>query len=462
MALTITIPGAVETTTGSTAPAVLTVGVGAPGQGVPTGGTAGQVLTKVDSTDYNTVFATPSADFITSVTAPLAVGSGVLSVDLSAKANLASPTFTGSPSLPTGTIGVTQTAADSTTALATTAFVTTADNLKANLASPTFTGTPTLPTGTIGVTQTAADSTTALATTAFVTTADNLKSNLASPTFTGTPTLPTGSIGVTQSPGNNTTALATTAFVTAAVPAFATVAQTVTGTSATTALSPSLANFAMARGRSQRFDYITSTSVSGNGAVTTGYAGFREMYTGSTGTVGRAGWYAGQNFSVNLTVFSTKDHEFRVDFSKKIWLFGRFGASNASFLGDANTILRITVGGYATATTGALTSVGFGLSKVGGVASFVNLVVHNGTTETSVATTVALTATQISEYAIYSDGAGNVTLFLDGVQAATTSAGPTTASASFAGIYREQVESTASAAVRYLMHCYGGGIILES
>ena len=35
MALTITIPGAVETTTGSTAPAVLTVGVGAPGQGVP-------------------------------------------------------------------------------------------------------------------------------------------------------------------------------------------------------------------------------------------------------------------------------------------------------------------------------------------------------------------------------------------------------------------------------------------
>jgi hypothetical protein len=290
----------------------------------------------------------------------------------------------------------------------------------------------------------------------------DLKANLASPTFSGTPTLPTGTIATTQSPGNNTTALATTAFVTAAVPAFATNAQTVTGTSATTALSPSLANFATARGRSQRFDYITSTSVSGNGAVTTGIAGFREMYTSSTGTVGRAGWYAGQNFSINLTVFSTKAHEFQVDFSKKIWLFGRFGASNASYLGDANTILRITVGGYATATTGALTSVGFGLSKVGGVASFVNLVVHNGTTQTSVATTVALTATQISEYVIYSDGAGNVTLFLDGAQAATTSAGPTTASASFAGIYREQVESTASAAVRYLMHCYGGGIILES
>lgn len=101
------------------------------------------------------------------------------------KANLASPTFTGTPSLPTGTIGVTQIAGNSTTALATTAFVTTANNLKANLASPTFTGTPTLPTGTIGVTQIAGNSTTALATTAFVTTADNLKAPLASPTFTG-------------------------------------------------------------------------------------------------------------------------------------------------------------------------------------------------------------------------------------------------------------------------------------
>jgi hypothetical protein len=39
---------------------------------------------------------------------------------------------------------------------------------KANLISPTFTGTPTLPTGTIAVTQSAGNSTTAIATTAFV------------------------------------------------------------------------------------------------------------------------------------------------------------------------------------------------------------------------------------------------------------------------------------------------------
>jgi hypothetical protein len=46
--------------------------------------------------------------------------------NLSGYALLASPTFTGTPSLPTGTIGVTQTAGDNSTKLATTAFVSTA------------------------------------------------------------------------------------------------------------------------------------------------------------------------------------------------------------------------------------------------------------------------------------------------------------------------------------------------
>ena len=46
--------------------------------------------------------------------------------------------------------------------------IATAVATKADTASPTFTGTPTLPTGTIGVTQSTGNSTTALATTAFV------------------------------------------------------------------------------------------------------------------------------------------------------------------------------------------------------------------------------------------------------------------------------------------------------
>ena len=45
------------------------------------------------------------------------------------------------------------------------------DTTKADLASPTFTGTPTLPTGTIATTQSASDNSTKVATTAYVDTA---------------------------------------------------------------------------------------------------------------------------------------------------------------------------------------------------------------------------------------------------------------------------------------------------
>jgi hypothetical protein len=103
-------------------------------------------------------------------------------------APLASPTFTGTPLSTTAAVDT------NTTQIATTAYV--VGQGYAKLASPTFTGTPTIPTGTIATTQTAGNSTTAVATTAFVTTADNLKANLASPTFTGTVVLPsTTSIG---------------------------------------------------------------------------------------------------------------------------------------------------------------------------------------------------------------------------------------------------------------------------
>lgn len=120
------------------------------------------------------------------------------------KANLASPALTGTPTAPTALTG------DNTTTLATTAFVSAAGSLKANLLSPALTGVPTAPTAVAG------DSTTALATTAFVTTAGSFKANLASPVFTGTPTLPTGTTGVTQVAATSTTTLATTEFVTTA------------------------------------------------------------------------------------------------------------------------------------------------------------------------------------------------------------------------------------------------------
>ena len=136
-------------------------------------------------------------------------------------------------------------------------------------------------------------------------------------------------------------------------------------------------------------------------------------------------------------------------------------SGSPSYLGDANTMCRISLGGYSTNTTGDMTLKGIGLKKVGGVASTVSLTVHNGTTLTDVASSVTVPDGGGIHWQIYSDGTGNVTLYINGTQAATTTAGPTTATASGSACYREQVEAVATPAVRGLMNANGGWFYTE-
>jgi hypothetical protein len=84
----------------------------------------------------------------------------VTMASLVAKAGLASPAFTGTPTAPTA-----GTSTD-TTQIATTAYV--KAQAYATLASPTFTGTVTLPSGTVATTPAASDDDTSVATTAYV------------------------------------------------------------------------------------------------------------------------------------------------------------------------------------------------------------------------------------------------------------------------------------------------------
>jgi hypothetical protein len=278
--------------------------------------------------------------------------------------------------------------------------------------------------------------------------------------FTGTPSLPTGTTAVTQTAGNNTTALATTAFVTAAVPAFAATTNVIFDPSSTTlALNPSLIPQFLANSNYRNLCNLTVTSISGS-AATTQFGSARELYTSSTTASGRA-TFMNTFYSAAFMSMSSKSNSNIIDWSKKIWVFGTAILGRSSYLGNANTVTRVNLGGRSANATGNLTQKGIGFFKVGGTGTFINLTVHNGTTLTSVASSVTLASDATVHYIIYSDGAGNVQLYLDGTLAASTTAGPTGSGTSGHNIYEEQIESATSSGSFSSMHIAGAGIYMS-
>jgi hypothetical protein len=101
---------------------------------------------------------------------------------ISGFAPLASPTFSGTPTIPSGTIATTQTAGNNSTAVATTAFVSTAVSGLVNSAPEAL--------NTLNELASALGNDVAFSST--VTTSIGLKAPIASPTFTGTVTIPSG------------------------------------------------------------------------------------------------------------------------------------------------------------------------------------------------------------------------------------------------------------------------------
>ena len=324
------------------------------------------------------------------------------------------------------------------------------------IGSTTGTSTTTLQGITNGVTQSAGDSSLKLATTAFVTTADNLKANLASPTFTGVPAAPTAS------PGTNTTQVATTAFVlaNAGTPSFADITNVINDpTSTTLALNPSNIPFLLANSNYRNYCSLTNNSISGSAAVTQ-FGPARELYTSSTTASGRATWmsalYAGDFCNISSPANSRI-----INWSKRVFVFGTAILGRSSYLGNANTVCRVNLGGRTGNASGNLTTKGIGLFKVGGTSTFVNLTVHNGTTLTNVASSVTVASDASVHYIIYSDGAGNVQLYLNGTLAASTTAGPTGDSTAGANMYEEQLESATSSGALSSMHVAGAGVYIQ-
>ena len=137
----------------------------------------GAPLSTTAAADTNTTQVATTAYVVGQASSTAPVVDGVATVGTSlryARADHIHPTDTSrapldSPSLTGTPLSITAAVDTNTTQIATTAYV--VGQGYAKLASPTFTGTPSLPTGTTAVTQTAGNNSTAVATTAFVTAA---------------------------------------------------------------------------------------------------------------------------------------------------------------------------------------------------------------------------------------------------------------------------------------------------
>jgi hypothetical protein len=402
---------------------------------------------------------------------------------------IGSTTGTSTTTLQGITNGVTQSAGDSSLKLATTAFVTTADNLKANIASPSLTGTP------LSTTAAADTNTTQIATTAYVVgqagsatplvdgtaavgtslrfarqdhvhPTDTSRAALASPTFTGVPAAPTAAVdtnttqlattayvvgqgylksatasstyaplasaaltGVptapTATPGTNTTQIATTAYVTAAVPAFATLTEARQFSNTTKVLSPSLALWSMF---SADIIYIqrSNFTVTNVGSV---------QYT-------NLGAIATETRLASAAASSSRARTFgagQVDQSQSMTVranpTSHLNFSRPTYLGGRSHTYNITdtvltmafyYGKAEADGVGNLTRRGMGWKVTGGTGSrFLTLEVHNGTTLTSVTSSYAVVGGTAFDWDIIADGTGNVTLYVNGASVATSSAGPT-------------------------------------
>ncbi len=461
-------------------------------------------------------------------------------------ATTASPTFTGTPSLPTGTIGVTQTAGDNSTKLATTAFVkgqsyatTSALAAYAPLGGATFTGSIICPnvsgvsgsqisgqtyvtysTGLSGysrVLEHRTDNTApegegdnsyvdysnytnlsagslSLSDYTFsgpgsgdIVTEKTINLNLSGLSFSmgngttscglttaslslydagngssvgldavnglsinnGSSTMSYAPTGITF-PDNTVQTTAAVSFDPAAIPAFATDVEARTSTNTTTTLSPSSAIWQ--RMSASFLELIRGgfgyAAVGTMGTFISGGVGSR-MVLGTAGACsGRLRVFGASQVDQTASMMSTTFNY--INFSKPIYCSGR--AWSESTITDPNVTAAWYFGKSEANGAGDLNRKGFGWEIIGNATTrYLTLVVHDGTTLTKVTSSYVViggfAGAVIFEWDVVSDGAGNVTLYVNGASVATTALGPV-GDANYSGtrpvIWQEELRATAA------------------
>jgi hypothetical protein len=283
----------------------------------------------------------------------------------------------------------------------------TAASTYAPLASPTFTGTVTIPAGA---------SISGYLTTS---TAASTYAPLASPALTGTPTAPTAA-GAT-----NTTQIATTAFVQQEVPAasttsagkveLATDAEAIAGTSTTLAVTPSgLDANRLSPSYKVAYSGAGFTQVVGGSGLTSVTDLAIQVATGANSSS-----YGIRRIGGIVSLFQRAQNIGNLTFSTEIEL--AFSCViNRNMASDQTA--RVTFGKLAADNNGDLTRRGFGIRITG--TNAVELQVHDGTNLANVSSSFSYVAGQAFDVRIVSK-AGTVTLFINDSSVATSSAGPT-------------------------------------
>jgi hypothetical protein len=422
---------------------------------VAVGGTTGQFLSKASGTDYDTTWATivPGDRYLTTSTTSLTINNG----------NKTLTVGTGLSYTPTQNVTISYDASNHMHGEVLTynsgTGVMTVD-VNHNTGSGTYAAWTVNVGGVTPVTSTAWGAITGtLSSQTDLQTALDLKAPLASPALTGTPTAPTATAGT------NTTQLATTAFVTAAVPAFATTAEALSPSSTTVALSPDAAR--------EMILYPGYVQMYGGGNVGTSGTGAAATFTfasqrwhalmgPNTSVAGYAGYVFDYTFSgIGMAAMTRGVSALSRKWNSKIWASGRtiIGqmAETTGLNGDANTTARVMIGGRTSLGTGGMLSTenGIGWKVAGGGSAALILTVCNGTTLTQTTSSFTPTLQQVFDWKIYSDGAGNVTLWVNDSQVATSTGGPTTSTAEIYNLYVEIIDQTASTATRFGMGNFG-------
>jgi hypothetical protein len=149
----------------------------------------------------------------------------------------------------------------------------------------------------------------------------------------------------------------------------------------------------------------------------------------------------------------------------KIWVSGRtvlgqFAEATSGFNGDANCTARVMLGGRSSAGTGGMqaTEPGIGWRVAGGGSVAIVMTVSNQSAVTETTSSFTPVLGQVFDWKMYSDGTGNVTLWVNDSQVATSTGGPSTGTAENYNFYCEVVEQTASAATPFAMGNFGSKV----